>query len=600
MLPAEDRKLYIEALAAPSGYELEEALCTTYSLSLESLLTVPVSLALGGLDPKKLGEQGDVWILEAIRRVASRLTVFCDTDCIGVPTRHHVLYGLLERAVVPVRAPNGGAFHPKVWVLRFAPVAGDAPPWVRILVLTRNLSPDRSWDLSLQLEGKVKGAYVAALKPLGQFVQQLVDLGAARLPSDRAERLSILADEVRRIDLELPRGYEEIAFHILGFEKRAWMPERSERLLVVSPFLSGAALDALVRSTAAPVALVARAEELDAISPASLAPFEAIYTLHEAAQSEDGEDTTHAGLGPSGLHAKLYVAKRGWNTHVYVGSANATHAAMLSGANVELMAELIGKTSKVDGKGIDGFLDASGMRNLLVPYTGPLEAPEIDEAREDARRALERLGRTLEDAGLALHFDLDGADVTPSLRILRPIDVRGVAGLRTWLVTTEPGSSTADAMPLLAGQAIALPRCGRASSTRFVAFEASSDGFAGLKHTFVLALAATGLPADRDDAIAQSIVNNRDRFLLYLQALLAGLDEDGIGAIPTKLGAQGGMFGFYESGLLERLMRARNRHPERLRDVKALVDSLSGPHSDSNIIPPDFLEAWAVIAGDLS
>ena len=42
----------------------------------------------------------------------------------------------------------------------------------------------------------------------------------------------------------------------------------------------------------------------------------------------------------TGLHAKLYVADRGWKTHIWTGSANATDAAFKH--NVEFLVELRG------------------------------------------------------------------------------------------------------------------------------------------------------------------------------------------------------------------------------------------------------------------
>ncbi|MFN7701737.1 MAG: hypothetical protein ACK6CU_26160 [Deltaproteobacteria bacterium] len=66
MLPPDARKLYVDALSPPTGYELDEALCTTCSLSLESLLAVPVNL----VDDREHRDRGH---LEHERTASSRV-----------------------------------------------------------------------------------------------------------------------------------------------------------------------------------------------------------------------------------------------------------------------------------------------------------------------------------------------------------------------------------------------------------------------------------------------------------------------------------------------------------------------------------------------
>jgi hypothetical protein len=585
----------------PPGYELDEALGTTYSLSLETMLGVPISLVLGSIDIKRLAGHGDVWILESIRRLAGRLTVFCDADCIAPPANEQVLFSLLEPSVVPVRAPGGGAFHPKLWILRFRPTQGDGPAWLRLIVLTRNLSPDRSWDLSLLLEGRIAGAYVAAQRPLGQLVDRLLELVPETRPlePDRAARLRALGDDARRAQLALPDGFEELALHLIGFDGKPWLPEPSDRLVVVSPFVTKTAIDALATTTRDAVALVSRSEELDRIALATLKAFDRVAALHEAAQTEDGEDGG-AGTGLRGLHAKLYLAKRGWNTHVYVGSANATHAALLGGGNVEVLAELIGKTSRVGDKGIDGFLSDSGIGPLLVDYAPPEQPVADDSEEEQARFELEKLGRRLEAAGVRVRYEVEGDVAQPILEVDRAAILDHIGTLSACLVTTDPESSTADAMPLGRGAAVTLPRCSVAASSRFVVFSCVSATHSHVRHAVVLQLPAVDLPSHRDDHIARLVVNNRDRFFQYLSALLAGLDED---ALPPAANLEARDPGrtaraALESGLLERLVRARSRHPARLEDVRRLVDSLRATAGGAEVLPSDFFEVWDAIAGE--
>jgi hypothetical protein len=56
--------------------------------------------------------------------------------------------------VVEVKAPNGGLFHPKIWLLRYTSET-EAPAY-RFLCLSRNMTFSRSWDLILRLDGSLQ------------------------------------------------------------------------------------------------------------------------------------------------------------------------------------------------------------------------------------------------------------------------------------------------------------------------------------------------------------------------------------------------------------------------------------------------------------
>ena len=54
-----------------------------------------------------------------------------------------------------VSAPQGGVFHPKFWLLRYLPQDSGGPARYRLLVLSRNLTYDRSWDTMLRLDASL-------------------------------------------------------------------------------------------------------------------------------------------------------------------------------------------------------------------------------------------------------------------------------------------------------------------------------------------------------------------------------------------------------------------------------------------------------------
>src|SRR4051794_39066931 len=171
MLDPNSRSLLADAVRPPPGYRFAAGVALTYSLDLTTLLTIPVELAVLASGRRDELLKDPVALLEALRRTTAKLAVVCQRGRIHVPGIPHVLYGLLEPCVIEVNAPNGGVFHPKLWALRYEAVdadGGDNDVLVRLVVLSRNLTPDHSWDLSLVLEGSPHGRWVAENRPVGE------------------------------------------------------------------------------------------------------------------------------------------------------------------------------------------------------------------------------------------------------------------------------------------------------------------------------------------------------------------------------------------------------------------------------------------------
>ena len=59
-------------------------------------------------------------LLESLRASAERITLFCDAGRIYVPPADRPLLAHLEGSVIECVAPHGGAFHPKIWLLRIS------------------------------------------------------------------------------------------------------------------------------------------------------------------------------------------------------------------------------------------------------------------------------------------------------------------------------------------------------------------------------------------------------------------------------------------------------------------------------------------------
>lgn len=596
LLDPDSRDLFTDLLRPPPGMRLDVGVGATYSLSLDTLLSVPLHLLLysGEQEEEELLTSG-IAVLDALRKVSGRLRVYCQRGRIQEPSKARTLFSLLERVAVEVESPGeSGSFHPKVWVLRFRNDDEDRTV-LRVLVLSRNVTHDLSWDVVLQLEGTPGETAVEGNHELADLIATLGRLGEGGGPDLPGPDHDLLADDVLRTRWDLPEGFDRVRFHVAGMDGRGWLPARSERLAVVSPFCRDSALEALIGTTGELTALVSRPEELQELSQATLEHARLVYVLDEMAETEDGED------GPPdtrGLHAKVYVAEQKGRTHLYLGSANATNAALLGGRNVEVMAELVGDTDRVGG--VDALLSGDGLGAMLQAWRRSDKDIGPDQELREAEHRLEEARRTLAAAGLSLNCEEEADRWRLTLVTPRPVGLKGIKRLRAWPVTVDR-SRALDADPLRLGNSVELPISALASLTGLVAFDMEAEDVE-LSSSFVLNLAVAGLPREeRDAAVIRGIVRDEDSFLRYLLLLLGEIDE------AELLTGNGGLWEWTDgrwSGavedlpLLEEMTRAYCRDPERLEQVRDLLRDLEevggrdGDHRE--VIPPDFRELWSV------
>jgi hypothetical protein len=597
MFEPNNRVLLTQAFRAPAGYQFDCGLATTYTLDLTTLLGATLHLSLFGEEGAAEDLKNGIALLEALRRTSVRLHVFCQAGRISVPKMAHVLYGLLEPMVIPVTAPLGGVFHPKLWALRFTSPRASDSILLRVLVLSRNLTNDRCWDVALAIDGTPTGMNRRDNEGLREFVSGLPQL-ASNISDETRQQIALLAAELHSAKWRLPDGFDQIRFDVLGLRPRKWRLPENQRLAVISPFCTIEGLNALARSSADPVLLISRPEELDKLIGPAHRQFSQCKVLREAAETEDGEDTAAQAGALHGLHAKVYIAQDGWDTRITMGSPNATTAALVDCHNVELLTELSGRRSKVGS--IDDLLSPRGLGNILEEYTPDTPLLE-DENTIEARRRLEEARKTLSvgDLRLLCHGERDCWGLT--LKAATPINFSGVAGIAAWPISLRPEHAV-DASGLGRGQAVQLTTCSLASVTGFVAFEITASR-APEQCCFVLNLPVEGLPAERRAAVVRTIVANREGFLKYLLFLLADLEEDGL---PNELllaisgGGQSRGYSLQEAlPLLEEMTRALSRNPDRLHSIRSLIEDLTRTHEGLEMVPEDFMELWKTYASML-
>lgn len=611
MLQPQDRRLLMDALRPPPGLQLDYAIATTYSLDLMALLVMPLAFTFFDCE----GDDGQpvtdpMALLQAIRRNANRLAVFCQSGEIKVPPCEQRLFAYLEDCVHEVSAPDrSGVFHPKIWVLRYSNNGERAR--YRVLCASRNLTFDRSWDTLLCLEGNLRDRENAFRKnhPLGDFIAHLPKISKQPLSREVREAIEQTQNELRRVEFEDPEGLEIVQFWPLGIPGYNRWPFESvrDRILIISPFLDSQSLLDLTPAERKGT-LISRPDELGKLNPQVISRFEQVLILNPAVNEAhlEGDDSAQTNSEPdggttlNGLHAKLYVADDGWKARIWTGSANATSQAFER--NVEFLVELQGKKSEVGISTVLGAPDEpSDFRSLLQEYTAVERSPDEIWQQKFDRQALE-LRLRLSRATLA-------AAVTASTEVPERFNIELAAADASVFPSADPDilcwpitcNENAFAQPMLFSHGGILARflnLSLESLTPFYAFCARikvEDRVGTCR--FVLKLAMTGAPNDRRDKLLQFVIRNEQEFSRYLMMLLADPNQDS----DVPIGLQGladgnGRFSSWNGkALFESLVRCLDRDPGKLDEISQLLEELSHSDNGNVIIPKGFDAIWTPI-----
>ncbi len=593
MLQPANRLTLIDSMRPPAGFRFDAAMAVTYTLDLRALLAAPAALALTGRDGTASKAEGDSYepieLIHALRSHARKLTVFSQVGEIALPPSRRI-FAFLERAVVPVTAPRGGIVHPKVWVLRYEAV-GDQPDGsqpdtrLRVLIASRNLTFDASWDTMVRLD-ETTGSGGTTLRPVGELFTGLLSRCAVDVPEDHLARVQSLASALQDALFALPAGVDDLEVHVLGLEpKPSPLPSDAKRSLIISPFVSDSFFTRTHPFTIDE--LVSSPDWLDRLEEDSLAKVGKAHAFDDGSAADfvsDGDKRSPFDPGRPlvGLHAKVFAFEDKNRARLFLGSANATGPAF--GSNVEILVEL---TGPIDVLGIDRLCqdsdDEPGLRDLFYEYRRPCtdDEPSREPSIDHWRQTIARLSYNGQVTG-------SSSDWAVTYRTTEPMPEPTDVTIHCWPLTVAGNRRrVAPGQPL--------EECFKTSLENlsgFLAFE--------LTHTegelcrFVVPVALTGVPEQRDRELLRSLIGNAERFFRYLMALL---EEDTgessvihtIERISGNDQDEGGEL--ISLPVLERLLRTMRREPGKLAELHPLVSDLAA----DDALPPGFAELWEMI-----
>ncbi len=602
MLKPDERQHLVELLRPPLGCKLDIAVGTTFSLDLISAMMLPLSFAFFDWERPDGGLVADpLALLEALRRYGDRFTIFCQSGQIKLPSKYPPLIAFLEPCIYDVEPPDKkGVFHPKLWAMRF--LQEDQSVRYRVLCLSRNLTFDRCWDTVVALDGNLteRTNAISANHPLGDLIDALPAMTLRPMPPSRREDILKVAGELRRVRFNWPEGFEEseCRFWAGGLNGRALSPfgSRKDKALIVSPFVSEHFLSAFLCEET-DTHLVSRVESLNDLPREMLQQCSSCrFLAPEACEKSDEAPTEATSEVPDGLHAKLFIIDRGWNTSVFSGSFNATVYAFSH--NVEFMVELVGKRSIF---GVDTFLrqikGETTFADLLCDYdaNAPGVRVEATEGTLDTLVHAVKLSVTsarprvlVRPAEELTLFDL-------SIEWTRaPQWPTGNFRLTVWPITQRPEREQPFEGPVL------FTRLSHEGLTPLIAFSVSATvGTTERRHVFVMNLPIEGLPEGRQDRIVRSLIENRDQLFRYIFFLLASGDEHALspGEWRGLRGPLGGPMNEVRKtpSVLETMLRTLHRAPAQLERVASLLEVLRKQTGSSELLSDDFEKIWEPI-----
>lgn len=602
-----DRLDYGEQLRPPDGYRFDRAIAATYSADLGTLLSIPVALVYAQtLEGDLTGARFQ--LLEAIQQFSSRVRVFHQAGQLHVPAKLNWLYAHLEDALVPILPEDAfTAFHPKVWIIRFRPEEGEGkksagPNRFRVLVLSRNLTFDRSWDAAASFEGKVGKSAVRANRPLLDFVRWL----DGHRPLEWIEEF---LGELEKAKFETPHPFESHVFHpmgIPGYEGNPVEQWESKRTVVISPFLDATTIRKLSEDKGNELFLFSEPHELAKLPESLLAGIRPYHLSEIITEGESIEKAEEGGddIQRQSLHAKLFIIRSGDETCWFLGSANATEAARTR--NVEFLVEMSGTSPEIRIRRLLKELTGEKGEGPFISYTG--SGDRRDPAEEQRRRERRQFEHALlrsevsarvepsengKNFDLYLEMDLRQLPVVEGIRAtIRPFNVK-VGG---------------DPVALAAGQqqSCVFANIGEVELSRFLQIRIE-DEWEDSAREFLFRIDIANLPQDRLENILRRIIDTQDKFFDYLRFLLADeitkedlLATGDVESPPdTSSDAEDGWRG--DLPIYEQLLVVASREPRKLREIdevirhlSARVDDGSGAPEESRkpVIPEAFLSFW--------
>lgn len=588
---------YGNLLTPVPGYVLKVAIATTYSLDLQTLVASTISLGLGEATDSEL-RKSPLNLLAALLKVTDKTLIFCDSTQIKFPTKKTKLLMTLEKSVIPVSLPakngveNFPSFHPKCWILQFENFETKQRKY-RFIMLSRNLTFDRSWDVSVALESVDDGENVAKTKPICDFLKFLrkqLDENNPKQQS-RIEFINELLKDLKNVTFDTGDHSDFIDFEVIPLgigttdinKDDLFQNNELESLAIMSPFVSAGSIESLMCSKSIDnrPTLITRRSELDKL--ANLPDEFDVYCLNdnivdgEDSVSEDDSDSEKDDVMKQDIHAKIYVTKSDLGNYMYLGSMNASY----NGANRNV--ELLMKLTTVDyypeiflkDIGIDA--EKSAFEKVSLPTRTDLsEKQDIDYDKIFKHIVRMNASATVcqtKGAGEG-YFDVE-------------VSFKNFEDLKNQNLKVKIAPLFAEGLVCELQKEVSFNGLRVDQISEF--YEISVDDEKRL-----CMIPTTGIPENRDQKIVTEIISNKRKLAEYVAFVLGDSsvsqdNEDEVVDDEPDVSENSSLNGQdYMTPIYERMLKAAYANPERIKDVEYVIRMID----DEKIVTPEFKDMY--------
>ena len=595
-----DRVSYGNLLLPPDGYTLNFAVGTTYSLDLEALTAVCLALGLAE-DTDSALLQNPVSMLNALQKVSEKLLIFCEAGQIKMPSTPSALSLLLEKMIVPVALPKARgishypAFHPKTWVLQYVNAQGDYH--YRFAVLSRNLTFDRSWDVSFAMDSSKTAQTVQKTKPLMRYLDFLRNqIQSDRVQNARSKRSALrkLCDALDSVcfttdskefgdDFEImPLGIGTGSYDMNRDPLLCQMPWTADYsfhdLVVFSPFVSGSLIEhwnqpehSLTDTTRT---LITRKSELSKITASQSSRFQ-IYTLKDdVVDGEEAVSDGDANKQKQDIHAKIYLRKKYSDVDLYLGSMNATYSAV--NKNVELMIRLRTKNRHYNGEMFLQDLFCGKADNPHNPFELSEVTAPVPDIQQEAATHLEQVIKAVCRLPMKATVTERGGKYDVSLEVGGQIPEGNIS------ITPFRRK-----VPLPFERAMVFPQLDILQVSEFYLLRVTTDDMTVER---IIMVPTTGIPEERENAVVNSVVKDKQTFVEYVAFVLG--DNYLLSLLEERsLAGAGNWSTGHESlpALYEKMLKTALEEPERIGEIGYLLQMIT----KEDIVPDEFRELYA-------
>ena len=601
-----DRLNYGSIILPDAGYHLEKAVGTSYSLDLETLVAVAIKIGL----VQESGEDflGDLTgMLAALNKVSDKMIVFCEAGQIKKTRNAKPLFLLLEKIVVPVtvmkknQTGRYASFHPKFWLLQYADNEGNYR--YRLIILSRNLTFDHSWDVAVSFDGKEYASGDMNTVNIQFFLDFLKDQinDESRFYDEHINLISEMRTALSNVRFELSNDlFDSFDFLPLGIDRngssinKPFFEFTNSGLFIISPFISKSIIERLSDNCDTyDMTLITRKAEISKIADDRGYGFDVYIVrddvvngesgLSEYSSNDENESTNDAEKNEykqQDIHAKLYLLTSGKKADLYLGSANASYNSL--NYNVETLVCLHSRTRVLNCNSL--FQDVIGDENRKdcpfekVDFDVRLEDADDDEV-EDLELVIKEVCRLQRNA--IVEEQSDG---------LFTVRVDFAEYKSPYNITITPFLYNA---PREFAKTTIFTDCQLINLSEFYSIAVASEK---KKVERIIIIPTEGIPEMRNGEIVRSVIRNQREFIEYISFLL---DEDYLRALYEKKELHNS--GFYKNSnmmpaIYEKMLHSAYENPEKIRDIQGVLNLLDG---DDDRVPEDFVDLFSTFCSVL-